>query len=132
MSLAADCFKIKNMLNQYEVPAYLADRIPAIVPDLKTISPTLNIFKTIQCLANYTREKVTQHDFKSVKKCFAIAEDVYMKGNSQVKNAIENIFVYSFSSLLNLGSNDEKRQLQAVMPLHLHTAYVQQILKSGI
>lgn len=120
------------MLNQYEVPAYLAEKIPGMEQELKTVSPTLNIFKTIQCLASYTRKKVTQHDFTAVKKCFAIAEDVYMEGNTQVKNAIENIFVFSFSSILNLGSNEEKRQLQALMPLHLHTAYIKQVLKPGI
>jgi len=120
------------MLNQYEVPAYLAEKIPGIEQELKTVSPTLNIFKTIQCLANYTRRKVTQHDFVSVKKCFAIAEDIYVEGNTQVKNAIENIFIFSFTSILNLGSNEQKKQLQALMPLCLHTAYVNQVLKSGI
>lgn len=120
------------MLNQYEVPVYLADRMPEMVHELRAVSPTLNIFKTIQCLANYTRQKVTQHDFTLVKKCFAIAEDVYMAGDRQVKNAIENIFVFSLSSILNLGSNEEKRALQALIPLHLHSAYVKQVLKSGI
>ena len=120
------------MLNQYEVPAYLLEKIPGMEQELKMISPTLNIFKTIQCLANYTRQKVTQHDFTSVKNCFAIAEEVYTEGSTQVKNAIENVFVFSFSSILNLGSNEEKKQLQALMPLHLHTAYVKQVLKSGI
>lgn len=120
------------MINQYEVAAYLVDELPEIKEDLKSISPTLNIFKSVQCLSNYTRSKVMQHDLRVVKKCFAIAENIYSRGNDLVRDAIENVFVYSFSSLLNLGSKDEKRELQALMPLYLHTAYVQQVLKSGI
>jgi hypothetical protein len=120
------------MINQYEVPAYLVDELPEIAKDLKAFSPTLNIFKSIQCLANYTRSKLLQHDLKAMKKCFAVADEVYVNGNALVKTAIENVFVHSLSSLMNLCANEERKQVQAVMPLHLHTAYVQQILKSEI
>ena len=119
-------------MNQYEVPAYLVDELPEMEQELKAVYSTLNIFKTIQCLANYTRRKVIQHDLMAAKKCFAITETIYVKGNELVKNAIENVFVYSFSSLMNLCSKDERKQLQAIMPLDLHTAYVQQILKPGV
>ena len=119
-------------MNQYEVPAYLIDELPEIKEDLTSLSPTFNILKSIQCLADYTRSKVVQHNEQAVKKCFSIAENIYAGGNSIVRAAMENVFVYSFSSLLNLGSRAEKRELQALIPICLHTAYVQQILKSGI
>ena len=120
------------MISQYEVPVYLVNELPEIERDLKTCSPTLNIFKSIQCLANYTRSKLILHDLKAVKRCLAVADEVYVKGNSLVKMAIENVFVYSFSSFINLCSKDERKQLQAIMPLDLHTVYVQQVLTSGI
>jgi hypothetical protein len=120
------------MINQYEVASYLADELPEIKEDLKRISPTLNIIKSIQCLTEYTRGKVVQRDLRIVKKCFAIAENIYFRGNALVRDAIENIFVFSFSTLLNSGDKDEKKELQAIMPICLHTAYVQQMLKSGI
>ena len=123
--------KKNDMINQYEAATYLLDELPEIKQDLKSISPTLNIFKTIQCLTDYTRVKVMQHNLRVVKKCFAIADNIYATGNALVKDAIENVFVYSFSALLNLGSRAEKRALQALMPICLHTVYVQQILKSG-
>jgi hypothetical protein len=120
------------MINQYEVPAYLVDELPGIEKELKVFSPTLNIFKTVQCLANYTKSKIIQHDLGTVKKYFAIAEEVYVKGNELVKGAIENVFVFSFSSLLNMGSREEKKELQAIIPVCLHTIYVQQVLRSGM
>ena len=120
------------MINEYEVPGYLAKKLEGIDDDLRSVSPTLTIFKTIQCLANYTKSKVKQHDFKAVKKCFTVAENIYINGNELVKNAIENVLVFSFSSLLNMGDNEDKKQLQALMPLCLHTTYVNQVLKSGI
>ena len=120
------------MINQYEVPAYLVDGLPEIEKELKAFSPTINIFKSIQCLANYTKVKVLQHDLKAVKKCFAIADEIYVKGNTLVKDAIENVFVYSFSGLMNLCNSDEKKQLQSIIPMDLYTTYVQQVLKPGV
>jgi len=120
------------MINQYEVPAYMVDELPEIREELEVISPGLNIFKSIQCLTNYTIRKVKEHDLLAIKKCFATAENIYAKGNTMVRDAMENVFVYSFSRLLNMCSSNEKITLQAIMPLELHTAYVQQVLKSGI
>ena len=70
-----------------------------------------------------------QHDMHKVKRCFAVAEDIYAKGDALVRDVIENVFVFSFSSLLNSCSKDEKIQVQGLMPLNLHTAYVQKVLK---
>ena len=117
------------MINQFEVSAYMVDKIPEIQTELRNTYPTLNIFRTIQCLVNHTRQKLEQHDIPAVQKCFVVAEHIYCRGNTSVKNAIENVFIYSFPTILNMGSEDEKRQLQSHMPLHLYTAYVLQVLK---
>lgn len=124
-------FKRNNMMNQFEVSACLADKLPEMKTTLKNTYATLNVFKAIQCLVNYTKQKLVQHDIPAVKNCLYVAEYIYSKGNKLVKNAIENVFIYSFSSLLNMGTSDEKKQLQSCMPLHLYTAYVHQVLKPG-
>lgn len=120
------------MINQFEVPAYLADELPEIKEELTGIAPQQNIIKTISCLAGYTKKKVKEHDLRLVRKCFMIAENMYSKGNNIVKDAIENIYVYSFSSIFNLCSREEKNKIQSLIPISLYSAYVQQILKSGI
>lgn len=120
------------MINQYEVPAYLVDELPEMKEELRKASPTLNIFKSIQCLADYTKNKVVSHDLLMVKKCFSLAEELYSRGNTIVKNAIENVVVFAFSSLMYVCSEEERNKLQSMMPLCLHTAYIQQVLKSGI
>ncbi len=120
------------MLNQYEVPACMADELPELNEELKAISPALNIFKSVQCLANFTKRKAADHDISGVKQCFSLAEKIYFNGNENVKNAMENVFIFSFSSLLNACSREERNKLQSLMPLCLHTAYVQQVLRSGL
>ncbi len=119
-------------MNQYEVPAYLIDELPEIKEGLQNISPVFNIFKSIQCLSDYTKTKLLQHNLGVVKHCFLIAEKIYSTGNNVVRGAIENVFVYSFSTLMNISDKEEQKQIWALMPLNLHTAYVNQIFKSGI
>ena len=118
------------MINQYEVPAYLVDELPEIENIFKTTMPTLNIFKTIQCLVTYTKNCVRLHDMNAVKKAMDIAENIYMKGNKTVKDAIENVFVYSFTSIFCMCERKEQAELHTIMPLHLYSAYVLQIYRS--
>lgn len=119
-------------MNQYEVPACMEDELPEIKEELSHVASSVNAFKALQCLADYTRKMVSLHNYSIVKKCFAVAEHIYDAGNAVVKNAVENVFVYSFSSIINRCEAQERTQLHAIMPLSLYSVYVRQILRSGI
>ncbi len=88
--------------------------------------PSVSIYKSIQCLVNYTSRRVMQNDLEAVKKCFDVAENLYCNGNTSIRTAIEKVFVYSFSTLIIIWNKEEKMELQSLLPLHLYTAYIQQ------
>src|SRR4249919_1695130 len=114
------------MINQYEVPSIIADELPELKPELKYLPTLGNIFKAMQILADYTNKMVVLGKFKNVKKCMAVADKIYERGNMVIKNAVENVFIFSFSSVMDNSNRDERKSLQALMPLSLHTLYVQQ------
>ncbi len=118
------------MINQYEVVACMRDEFPQVSNDIPELA-ALDIHSTIQGLTDYAKQKATLNDFLEVKKCMLFAEKMYGKGNKYVKDVIENIFVYSFSSML-LCERSQKMKLLALIPLSLYSVYVQQILKSHI
>lgn len=120
------------MLNQYEVPAYLIEELPEILVEFKYMYPSISINKTMQCLANYTSRRVMQNDLNTVKKCFAVAENLHRQGNTIVRVAIERIFVYSFPILVDIWNKEENIELQSIMPMRLHSAYIQQKKKLRI
>lgn len=120
------------MFSQFEVPRYLEDKIPAMKESLKDAAPGYNIFQTVQCLCDYTRGKIKEQDILAVKQILSTAEMIYIRGNPLVKCAMENVFIYSFSSLLHCCERSAQRELQAIMPMSLYSAYVQQMVKSGI
>ena len=123
------------MMNQYEVPSYLQDALPEMKEVLVKEGVSSNLFdpyKSVQCLTDFTLKVAHQHNIKMLKRCFIAAERLYIKGNEMIKNAINNVFIYSFSELLaDCTSRQERIKIQSVMPSYLYSAYVQQVLKSN-
>jgi hypothetical protein len=128
-------FKILKMMNQYEVPSYLQDGLPEMKEVLVKEGVSSNLFdpyKSVQCLTDFTLKNAHEHNIKMLKRCFTAAERLYTKGNEMIKNAVNNVFIYSFSELLaNCTSRQERIKIQSVMPSYLYSAYVQQVLKSN-
>ena len=120
------------MMNQYEVPALLADELPALKAELKQVSPLGNVNSCIRLLTEYTGKMATIHRLDSVKQCMKLAEKLYVRGNNLIRNAIENVFVFSLTILMYSCGRTEWQAIQAQMPVTLHSQYVQQVLKSGV
>ena len=119
-------------MNTYEVPSLIEDELPEIKEQLKDKNLTGNINATMLLLARYTRSMMNIHDLPAVVKCMSLADKIYEKGNSLVKNAVENVFVYAFSGIRACCDRLEWRTIQAKMPITLHSIYIRQIYRSGI
>ena len=118
------------MITQYEVPDYLSHLMPAAMLQPKLGPITTSIYKDIQHLTNYTRQAVDKHNYTLAKRCFRLAEKLYNQGDVIVKNAIENIFVFSFSSIIPQGGV-ERIILKSYIPLTLYALYVKQVNQGG-
>jgi hypothetical protein len=120
------------MLNQQQLPEYLEREMPELSTNLHEKEQGCNsAFEAMHHLVDYTRSKIDEQNFKAAKKCFNIAEKAYNSGNTVVKNAIENIYVYSFSHFL-LKDDAKRRILMGLMPATLFTLYMKQMLNSHI
>jgi len=117
------------MLSQYQVPAFIAAKLPQVKNDLSSASP-MTIYQSVQVLTDYTKRMAIEHDFKMVEKCMSLVAALYLKGNSLVKNAVENVFIFSFSSIMSRCNIVEWRIVQSYMPSDLYALYVQQVLRS--
>ena len=119
------------MMNQYEVPVYISCKLPQIKNDLTRSGQKGNIHQSIRVVADYTKRMALEHDFKMVEKCMRLVERIYDKGDACVKCAVENTFIYSFSSMLSIYNIVEWRMLQSYMPSGLYALYLRQVLKPG-
>lgn len=119
-------------MNTYEVPAIIEDALPAMKDVLKDKSIVGNVHATMQVLVKYTKKMMSLHDLPAVVKCMSVADRIYDKGNALVKNAVENVFVYSFSGMRSCCNTIEWKMIQAKMPMTLYSIYVRQIYRSGL
>ena len=115
------------MLNQFEIQTFIAGKLPQVRHDLSPAGPTLTVYQSMQVLTDYTKKVALEHDFKMVEKCMSLVETLYRKGNSLVRNAVENVFIFSFSSIMSRCNIVEWRMVQSYMPTELYALYVQQV-----
>jgi hypothetical protein len=118
------------MINQFEVPMYLEDELPEITKDLKKIKNPANAYQSVHVLLDYTFSKIKEHKLDVVKKCFALAEKLFDKGNQIVRCAVENIFVFSFSNL-PVKTSTERKAILGMIPGTLYSLYITQVMHHG-
>jgi hypothetical protein len=118
------------MITQYEVPGYLTKLLPAFTLRPQPGHVSLNIYRELQYFTDYTRKAIDRHNYELAKKCFHLAGILYAQGDAIVKNAIENIFVFSFSSIIPQ-NNVEKVVLKSFIPVSLYALYLKQISHGG-
>jgi hypothetical protein len=121
---------LTHLFTPLEIPSIIASKLPQIKYDLPRDGGQNSVYKSIQVLTDYTQRMALEHNFKMVQQCMTLVEKLYDKGNALVKNAIENVFVFSFSTIMSRCNAVEWRIVQSYMPSDLYTLYVRQVLKS--
>jgi len=117
------------MISQQEMPMYIKDALPALSHEL-TESKEVNVYDAMNALTHYTSKNIAAHDYNTVKHCFEVAARLYSRGNTIVKNAVQNIFVYSFTQLFHTYSRERKELIQ-ILPLSLYALYIDQVHHRG-
>ena len=120
-----------TMIKETEILEVLGNDLPEMNPSLEKTEDVNNIYKAMQCFANFTKGLINKGDFKEVKHCFNVAEKLLKNGNSTVKNAIENGYLYSLSSILDY-TTPVSLKVKSLLTDSLKKEYNRQVCSSGI
>ena len=124
--------KMKTLIiTENEVPEILSNELPEINMELEKLISLNNVYKTMECFAGFTKQLIYMGNLKEVKHCFDIAEKMLDEGNNLVKNAIENVFVYSIGTVVALSGLKTKR-LKRIFNGSLRKEYNRQVSTNGI
>ena len=119
-------------MNQYEA----ADEILTVSPSAQTeIAGAIaanNAFEIIRGFTAHIKKLVAIGNLPLVYRCLRVMDKIYTRGNIRLKNAVENVFVFSLESITAVCTSTEKRKIMSQMPISLFTVYINQIYKSGI
>ena len=117
------------MISQTEIPGYIAEELPELSQDL-AVTTKSGAFAFMKTLLEFTFKSIRERNYNIAKRCFHVAARIYEKGNATVKNAVQNVFVYSFTRMFQLFPL-EKEHLMAIIPVSLYTLYIAQVHHAG-
>lgn len=118
------------MITQYEVSSLLRQEIPQLDTNAYPSKSSLEVYVSMNFFSDYTKHAVVEHDFNAAKKCFALAERLYLQGDRIVRTLIENIFIYNFSFFLP-NDKGERRLIRSMIPFTLYSVYTRQVMQPG-
>jgi len=121
----------KNVINENGVLDLLGNEFPSTNELLERKADSTNVYKTIQYFADFTKQLIQNGNLKEVKHCFNVAEKMLENGNNTVKNAIENVYVYSLGTVVALSSL-KTNQLKKIFNGSLRKEYNKQVCTHGI
>lgn len=120
-----------HVIKEQEVVNILGNEFPTINYDLERIPNSCDVYKSVKCFVDFTKQLALKGNFKEVKHCFTVAEKLLRNGNNTVKNAIENVYVFSLSSIIDFNTPLSKK-VKELLTDSLKKEYNRQICASGI
>lgn len=119
-------------MNALEVGDEITSNIPELKKQISRANGFKNSYALIRVIAKYTQKMVDQHRGESVDACLKLVGRCYSQGDATVKNAIENVFVFSLDSILFSYTAIERKKALNKIPTSLYTAYLKQVYASGV
>lgn len=85
----------------------------------------------MQQLADITKKCILTRNFQRAERCLAIADRLMRTGNTKIKDAVANVFVYSVTLRLETLRREERERVFRLFPASLKAEYVHQINTTG-
>jgi predicted metallopeptidase len=119
-------------MNHTEAVTEIIETIPETKEDFKETYKTNSPFMVISVFTKQIKRLIKENDRKILIKSILKMNKLYGKGDAALKNAIENIFVYSLDSFTFCCEPTYKKMIFSKMSTRLQENYFHQVYKSGI
>lgn len=119
-------------MNHTDAVREIIKLIPESQEEFKDSYKTKTPFMVISVFTKQIKKLIKDHDQKILMKSITKMNLLYSKGDQALKNAIENIFVYSLDSLTFCCEPSYKNLIFEKMSPTLQNNYLRQVYKSGI
>ena len=131
IKLKSDLALKNNMtqtITEKEVVSLLSNELPQLEAE---ILKETSIYTILSSFADLTKQVANVGDLKEVKHCFNLAEKIWICGNTKIKHAIENAYLYSLSGILDL-SSPLSSKIKDMLNAPLRKEYNRQVFGNGI
>lgn len=119
-------------MNHTDAVTEIIKTIPETKEEFKESYKTNSPFMVISVFTKQIKRLIKENDQKILTKSILKMNKFYSKGDAALKNAIENIFVYSLDSFTFCCEPTYKKMIFNRMSTDLQENYFHQVYKSGI
>ena len=119
-------------MNHTDAVTEIIKTIPETQEDFKESYKTNSPFMVISVFTKQIKRLIKENDQKILVKSIRKMNKLYSTGDAALKNAIENIFVYSLDSFTFCCEPTYKKMIFSKMSTRLQENYFHQVYKSGI
>ncbi|WP_028122546.1 DUF7674 family protein [Epilithonimonas tenax] len=119
-------------MNHTEAIQEIIKVVPESKEEFDEVYKTKNSFMVINVFTRQIRNLIRRGETSILITSFEKMNELYQKGDQALKNAVENVFVYSLDSLTFSCNHTYKNLIFSKMPTGLYQAYLRQIYKSGL
>lgn len=88
----------------------------------------LTIYQQAQHYAEVTKNLIANGNIVRAKKCFQLAENIFVNGPSEIKNVVSNIYLYSVTRFMEM----QRYNVRGLLPDTLRNEYIKQVNTSGL
>jgi hypothetical protein len=112
------------MITRMEIKNFLASMVASCkIPD----NDYPDGYKIMHRFADYTMELIKTGNLNPLRECFKTSDFLLREGNGEIKNAVENVFIFSLALFLD-ASNALSRQVKDLLPASLREEYKRQLM----
>lgn len=119
-------------MNYKEAVSEIIQVIPQSNEDFSETCRVKNPYMVINTFLRYIRKSIQENNNEVLKQYFQKMNDLYEKGDAALKNAVENVFIYSLDSLTFSCKAARRREIFSLLSLSLNKKYLYQVYKSGL
>ena len=119
-------------MNHTEAILEIIEVIPEYKTEFEEVYKTKNPFMVINVFTRQIRNLIKKSETKKLVSSLQKMDELYQKGDLALKNAVENVFVYSLDSLTFSCKPSYKNLIFSRIPSGLHQVYLHQVYKSGL
>ncbi|MGK6342762.1 hypothetical protein ACMGDK_11020 [Chryseobacterium sp. DT-3] len=118
-------------MNYSEAIREITEIIPDFENDLTENTPR-NPYSVIRTFTERIKSMVRQNDRNILFKSLQKMDKIYIKGDNDLKNAIEGIFIYSLDNFTSFCSGEYRKVIFSHISKDLQQVYSNQIYNHGI
>jgi len=122
-------FFIMEKITSQEMANYVGRHIRKLSPRLKSLKSEGNVAAVMQVIVSYMRELCQRKNFRYVQRILACVGILYQKGDQQIRQHAEYLFMHCLTRMDHLCSSKQWSKIISELPQCLKEVYIIQHIK---